>query len=105
MGEALGRKGLRHRLQAGANGGVKQGEREDVALRMRRWRARFRERLELIAKRYPPKIEVNLDVMADMLSAVIDGGITLSKSLAQPKHLPEQVMIHRSFVRLVFLGS
>jgi TetR/AcrR family transcriptional regulator, transcriptional repressor for nem operon len=79
--------------------------RELGALGVRRWRARFRQRLDLIAERYPPKIEVNLDVMADMLSAVIDGGIILSKSLAQPKHLPEQVMIYRSFVRLVFLGS
>src|SRR5215510_9041126 len=41
----------------------------------------------------------------DRLSAVIDGGIILSKSLSQPKHLPEQVMIYRNFVRLVFLGS
>jgi AcrR family transcriptional regulator len=79
--------------------------RELGALGVRRWRERFRKRLDLIALRYPPKIDVNLDVMADMLSAVIDGGIILSKSLSQPKHLPEQVMIYRSFVRLVFLGS
>jgi len=31
------------------------------------------------------------------------GGITLSESLAQPKHLPEQVMTYGNFVRLVFL--
>ena len=68
------------------------------------WRARFRARLDLIAERYPPKIEINLDVMADMLSAVVDGGIILSKSLGQPKHLPEQILLYRSFVRLVFLG-
>ena len=79
--------------------------RELGAQGVRTWRARFRKRLDLIAERYPPKIEVNLDVMADMLSAVVDGGIILSKSLAQPKHLPEQVMIYRSFVRLVFLGA
>jgi len=42
--------------------------------------------------------------MADMLSAVVDGGILLSKALSQPKHLPEQIMLYRSFVRLVFLG-
>ena len=78
--------------------------RELAATGVRTWRARFRERLDRIAERYPPRIEVNLDVMADMLSAVIDGGIILSKSLEQPKHLPEQVMVYRSFVRLVFLG-
>jgi hypothetical protein len=42
--------------------------------------------------------------MADMLSAVADGGIILSKTLAQPKHLPEQILLYRAFVRLVFLG-
>ena len=78
--------------------------RELAAMGVRTWRARFRKRLDQIVERYPPKIEVNLDVMADMLSAVIDGGIILSKSLEQPKHLPEQVMVYRSFVRLVFLG-
>jgi len=78
--------------------------RELAATGVRTWRARFRKRLDQIVERYPPRIEVNLDVMADMLSAVIDGGIILSKSLEQPKHLPEQVMVYRSFVRLVFLG-
>ncbi len=78
--------------------------RELDAAGVRTWRARVRRRLDLIVERYPPKIEVDLDVMADMLSAVIDGGIILSKSLEQPKHLPEQVMVYRSFVRLVFLG-
>jgi flagellar biosynthesis/type III secretory pathway ATPase len=64
----------------------------------------MRKRLDLIAERYPPKVEVNLDAMADMLSAVADGGIILSKTLAQPKHLPEQILLYRAFVRLVFLG-
>jgi AcrR family transcriptional regulator len=78
--------------------------RELNAAGVRAWRARFKKRLDLIAERYPPKIEVNLDVMADMLSAVADGGIILSRTLAQPKHLPEQIMLYRTFVRLVFLG-
>jgi TetR/AcrR family transcriptional regulator, transcriptional repressor for nem operon len=78
--------------------------RELGALGVRTWRARFRRRLDLIVERYPPKVEVNLDALADMLSAVVDGGIILSKSQSQPKHLPEQVMLYRSFIRLVFLG-
>jgi TetR/AcrR family transcriptional repressor of nem operon len=34
------------------------------------WRRRFRERLELIVARYPPRIAVDLDHLADMLSAI-----------------------------------
>lgn len=69
------------------------------------WRRRFRERLDLIAARYPPRIPVNLDDLADMLSAVADGGIILSKVLEDPGALPRQVMLYRDFVRLVFLPS
>jgi AcrR family transcriptional regulator len=69
------------------------------------WRVRFRERLDRIAARYPARIDVNLDDMADMLSAVADGGIILSKSLGDPQVLPRQIMQYRSFVKLVFLGN
>jgi TetR/AcrR family transcriptional regulator, transcriptional repressor for nem operon len=68
------------------------------------WRKRFRERLDPIAARYPPRIEVDLDDMADMLSAVADGGIILSKSLHEPGVLPRQILQYRSYVKLVFGG-
>jgi AcrR family transcriptional regulator len=69
------------------------------------WRTRFRERLDRIAARYPARIDVSLDDMADMLSAVAYGGIILSKSLGDPQVLPRQIMQYRSFVKLVFLGN
>lgn len=69
------------------------------------WRRRFRERLENIAKRYPPRIEVDLDDVADMISAAADGGIILSKSLNDPDILPRQILLCRQFVKLVFLGN
>lgn len=69
------------------------------------WRERFRKRLDLIAKRYPPKIDVELDALADMLSATADGGIILSKSMRDPALLPKQIMLYRSFVRVAFLGT
>lgn len=69
------------------------------------WRKRFRERLDRIAERYPPKIAVNLDDVADMLSAVTDGGIILSRTLEDRGALPRQVLLYREFVRAVFLGA
>lgn len=69
------------------------------------WRQRFRARLDSIAGRYPPRIEVDLNDLADMLSAVADGGIILSKSLHDPQVLPRQIMLHRAFVRMVFTGT
>jgi AcrR family transcriptional regulator len=69
------------------------------------WRRRFRERLDTIAVRYPARIDVNLDDMADMLSAVADGGIILSKSLHDPSLLPRQILQYRAYVKLAFLGN
>ena len=69
------------------------------------WRKRFRERLDLIAQRYPPRFDVDLDDLADMLSVVADGGIILSKVVRDKEVLPRQVMLYREFVRTVFLGA
>ncbi len=72
---------------------------------VRRWRRFFRDRLEAIAARYPPRIDVDLDAMADMLSALVDGGIILSKTLREKDALPRQIMLYREFVRAVFAGT
>ncbi|HEX2839983.1 TetR/AcrR family transcriptional regulator [Hyphomicrobium sp.] len=66
------------------------------------WRKRFRDRLDRIAERYPPRALVDLDDLADMLSAVVDGGIVLSKVLKDKDALPRQVMLYREFVRATF---
>ena len=69
------------------------------------WRQRFRARLDNIAERYPPRIAVDLDDLADMLSAVADGGIILSKVLRDPMAMPRQILLYRDFVKAVFMGA
>ncbi len=69
------------------------------------WRKRFRERLEQIAARYPPRIAVDLDDLADMLSVIAEGGIILSKVVKDNEALPRQVLLYRDFVRMVFAGN
>ena len=69
------------------------------------WRERFRERLEQIAARYPPRIAIDLDDLADMLSVIAEGGIILSKVVKDSEALPRQVMLYRDFVRMVFAGN
>ena len=69
------------------------------------WRRMFRDRLAAIAERYPPKIAVDLDDLADMANTLVDGGIILSKVLNDKNVLPRQVMLYREFVRAVFLGA
>lgn len=69
------------------------------------WRKRFRTQFDHIAESYPPKIEVDLDALADMLSALADGGIILSKVVKDREMLPKQIMLYRAFVRSIFLGT
>jgi len=68
------------------------------------WRRRFRERLELIAARYPPKNYIELADLADMLSVIADGGIILSRVVNDKQALSRQIVLYRVFVRTVFLG-
>jgi TetR/AcrR family transcriptional repressor of nem operon len=68
------------------------------------WRGRFRKRLDLIAARYPPKLNADLDDLADMLSVIADGGIILSKTVNDKEALARQILLYRDFIRAVFLG-
>jgi AcrR family transcriptional regulator len=68
------------------------------------WRKRFRERLELIVARYPPKGSVDLDDLADMLSVIADGGIILSRVVNDKQALSRQIMLYRDFIKAIFLG-
>lgn len=69
------------------------------------WRKRFRDRLDAIAAVYPPRINVDLDDMADMLSVIADGGIILAKAVEDKTVLPRQILLYRDFVRTVFQGN
>ncbi len=67
------------------------------------WRMRFQRQLEKIAKTYPPRMEVDLADVADMLSAVADGGIILSRVMHDKSILPRQVMLYREFIKALFI--
>ena len=70
-----------------------------------RWRRRFRSRFDKAAARYPPGTAVDLDMLADMLMAVVDGGINLSRAHGETKLLARQVLLYRDFVRMIFQGG
>lgn len=80
-------------------------DREVVELNRRSvqgWNARFLGYLEAIAAAYPPRDPVELEVVAEMLSCIVDGGIIMAKVLNDPSRLARQVMAYRAFVKLLF---
>jgi TetR/AcrR family transcriptional repressor of nem operon len=55
-----------------------------------------------IAEAYPPRLPVDLDQVARMVCCVIDGGIIMGKGLGMPGVLPEQLLMVRNHIRLLF---
>ncbi len=68
------------------------------------WRTRFRERLDLIASRYPPRFEVDLDALADMAATLVEGALILGRMMSDVSIPPRQVLLYRDFVRSIFVG-
>jgi TetR/AcrR family transcriptional repressor of nem operon len=66
------------------------------------WRRRFRERLDLIAQKYPPKQEVDFESLADMALALVEGGLVMGRLLTDPSILPRQILLYRDLVRYIF---
>lgn len=66
------------------------------------WRRRFRAMFEEIMDVYEPRAPLNVDQLADMVSTVLEGGIVLSKALKEPDSLSEQILVFRSFIKLLF---
>ena len=66
------------------------------------WSVRFKQRLEAIAERYPPRVPINLDALADMNITIVEGGIILEKGWREKGALPLQVMMLRDLIKTVF---
>ena len=66
------------------------------------WRRRFGAMFRDIMQVYRPREPLDVDQLADMVSTVIEGGIILSKALREPKNLPAQLLVFRTFIRLLF---
>jgi len=68
------------------------------------WRKRFRERFDVVAKRYPPRAEADLEALADMAATLVEGGLILGRVLKDATILPRQILLYRDFVRSIFLS-
>ena len=66
------------------------------------WRVRFRALLDDIAAVYPPRDRVDMDAAADFVSTVVEGGMVMARALGERKVLPGQVLLLRSYVKLLF---
>ena len=63
---------------------------------------RFRDMLDEIAKRHTATEPVNFDQVADMFTSIIEGGLVVGKATHDPRSLPEQILLYRHFVKMLF---
>ncbi len=68
------------------------------------WRERLVPQFETIAEAYPPRIEIDLRHLADMLCSIADGGLVVGRVLDEPRFISEQILAYRKFVQAVFAG-
>ncbi len=66
------------------------------------WRERFAARIARIAEHTPPRQETAPEDLADMLCALVDGGMIMGKTLEDNALLPRQLMLYRNLVRDLF---
>lgn len=69
------------------------------------WRKRFRAMFDQIAEAYPMRDNVDLDHLSDMVSSVIEGGLVMARAMREPQLTAQQVMLLRSYVKLLFSPS
>jgi hypothetical protein len=69
------------------------------------WRRRFHERFLMIAEKYPPRPEIDLEALADMATSTVEGGLIVGRALRDPTILPRQVLLYRDYVRTIFAQS
>lgn len=76
--------------------------RELIADAVRAWRSRTREKLDEVVERYPPRVPVDLDALADQGLTVYEGTFVLSRALGEPELLREQLRHFRTYLELLF---
>lgn len=76
--------------------------RDLIAEALRAWRTRMRKKLDEVVERYPPKVPVDLDALADHGLAVYEGTFILSRALGEPELLRRQLRHFRTYLELLF---
>lgn len=76
--------------------------RKVIAEGFREWRERLQEKFEAAIAARPPRIEVDPKALADMATALFEGGLVLSKGLGDPAVHVEQMRQYRNYIELLF---
>jgi TetR/AcrR family transcriptional repressor of nem operon len=66
------------------------------------WREKLGAKLAEVAKRYPPRRPVDMDVLAEMIVVIFEGGFILSRTLKEPRAVATHAANYRTYLELLF---
>jgi TetR/AcrR family transcriptional repressor of nem operon len=66
------------------------------------WRERLREKLEAAAALHPPRLDVDLSSLADLVFVTFEGAFVLVRTLGDPSQMRRQLEHLRHYVTLLF---
>lgn len=69
---------------------------------MQRWREELGAKLREVAAEHPPRLDVDLDSLADMMTVVFEGSFIVSKTLSDPRVVARQLGHFRGYLELLF---
>ena len=67
-----------------------------------RWREVLARKLAEIQTLHPPRIDVDLEALADGLTAVVEGGYVMAKAMDDPSILVAQLELYKQHLEMVF---
>lgn len=66
------------------------------------WHKVLDEKFRLVMEKYPARIETTPDQLVDHCLALFEGGMIMSKLMAQPRVLADQLKHFRNYIELLF---
>ena len=69
------------------------------------WRQMYSAKLRQTYDKYPPKYDVKVEELADLLTCILEGSLILSRTLRDPKLVPPQLAQYRNCLQLLFLNN
>ena len=69
------------------------------------WRRRFRVWLDEIAAVYPPRASIDLDMLADHFTVIVEGALIFSRALDDGRLMGRQMRLFRETVKLTFSAA
>jgi TetR/AcrR family transcriptional repressor of nem operon len=80
-----------------------EATKQIISAQFLRWRRALRSWLDRIVEQHPPRRDVDLDEVADLLSTVFEGGFVMAKSLRDPRLIARHLAHYRNYIELLFV--